>query len=276
MSKITLFKSLSLATSFLFLTSCSTFFPSPYPEVTSPKAYTIKGISYQPLKSAEGFVEEGIASWYGPGFHGKQTANGEIYNQNLYTAAHKILPLGTTVYVENLENGESISVRINDRGPFSGERIIDLSRKAAISLGMYEQGTARVRITAEDDSFIEKAFDYVTDIGNDAEEVKEFVNKMQSGVSSTFVESSSNVSYTPGNNDVTPRGEGHVYIYCGSYSSKSEAEQASEHLKNLGFPYEITQKGGSYYIETGPFPSKKDAENKLAVVRYKFPNAKVQ
>ncbi|MBD5641890.1 MAG: septal ring lytic transglycosylase RlpA family protein [Desulfovibrio sp.] len=110
------------------------------------KPYTIAGKTYYPLQSAHSFVEEGIASWYGPGFHGKATASGETYNQYAMTAAHKILPLGTTVRVTHLESGKSALVRINDRGPFVDNRVIDLSRAAATRLDMMGKGTARVRV----------------------------------------------------------------------------------------------------------------------------------
>jgi rare lipoprotein A len=88
----------------------------------------------------------GIASWYGPGLHGNKTASGEIFDQNALTAAHPTLPFGTRVRVLHTGNGREVVVRINDRGPFSGNRIIDLSRAAAESLGMLRQGTARVRL----------------------------------------------------------------------------------------------------------------------------------
>ena len=88
----------------------------------------------------------GYASWYGPGFHGKQTANGEVYDQNNMTAAHKLLPLNTWVRVKNLDNGKSVPLRINDRGPYKKNRIIDLSLKAAKILGYAKEGTARVKI----------------------------------------------------------------------------------------------------------------------------------
>lgn len=110
------------------------------------KPYTVKGTTYYPLKSAHGFVEEGVASWYGPGFHGKKTASGEKYNQYAMTAAHKTLPMGTRVRVTNLDNNRSALVRINDRGPFSSRRIIDLSRAAALRLEITEKGTGRVRV----------------------------------------------------------------------------------------------------------------------------------
>jgi rare lipoprotein A len=90
---------------------------------------------------------QGIASWYGPNFHGKLTANGETYNQYGLTAAHPVLPIGTHILVENLDNGRRVWLRINDRGPYAKGRILDLSRSAAERLGMIEHGTAPVRIT---------------------------------------------------------------------------------------------------------------------------------
>jgi len=91
-------------------------------------------------------VQVGVASWYGPGFHGNRTANGEIYDQYELTAAHPSLPLGTRVMVTNLENGRAVQVRINDRGPFVDGRAIDLSYAAARTVGMIGPGTARVRV----------------------------------------------------------------------------------------------------------------------------------
>lgn len=110
------------------------------------KPYTIAGETYHPLISSEGFGEEGIASWYGKDFHGRKTANGEIYDMYGQTAAHKLLPFGTQVRVTNLDNGLSTVVRINDRGPFVANRIIDLSYTAASQINMVGPGTARVRI----------------------------------------------------------------------------------------------------------------------------------
>lgn len=98
---------------------------------------------------APAFEQVGKASWYGPGFHGKETANGEIFNQNKLTAAHRTLPLGTEVEVTNLKNGKSIGVTVNDRGPYVGNRVIDLSRAAAKELGMKEKGLATVKIEAD-------------------------------------------------------------------------------------------------------------------------------
>ena len=88
----------------------------------------------------------GVASWYGGRFHGRSTANGETYNQHALTAAHRTLPFGTEVLVTNKANGKSVVVRINDRGPFHGNRVIDLSQKAANQIGMVNSGTARVTV----------------------------------------------------------------------------------------------------------------------------------
>jgi rare lipoprotein A len=110
--------------------------------------YIVQGKTYVPLQHSQGFSEVGLASWYGPGFHGKKTANGERYDMYARTAAHKLLPLGTVVRVTNLENGRWADARINDRGPFVEGRIIDLSYALARDLGIVDQGTARVRVEA--------------------------------------------------------------------------------------------------------------------------------
>lgn len=124
--------------------------PSQAPGSFDPKTnpYTVFGRTYYPLKSAEGYDEVGIASWYGKDFHGKKTANGRIYNMYGVSAAHKTLPLGTQVRVTNLENRRSIVLVINDRGPFVGDRIIDLSYGAAQKLDTVQRGVAKVRVTA--------------------------------------------------------------------------------------------------------------------------------
>ena len=107
--------------------------------------YQVAGITYYPADD-RGYVQEGSASWYGPGFHAGSTANGETYDQDDLTAAHRTLPMPSWVEVENLENGRRLTVRINDRGPFAKDRVIDLSRKAAQLLGVDRAGTARVAL----------------------------------------------------------------------------------------------------------------------------------
>lgn len=107
--------------------------------------YKVGSVWYYP-KEDFSYSETGIASWYGPTFHGKRTANGEIYDQNEMTAAHRTLPMPSLVRVTNLENGRAVVVRINDRGPFTKGRVIDLSERAAQLLGMIGRGTAKVRV----------------------------------------------------------------------------------------------------------------------------------
>ena len=113
-----------------------------------PKPYKALGQWYQPLPHARGYQERGVASWYGEDFHGRKTSSGETYDMFGLTAAHKTLPLGTHVRIDNLANGKSIEVRINDRGPFVRGRVIDLSFGAAKQIGLVGPGTAPVEVTA--------------------------------------------------------------------------------------------------------------------------------
>ena len=114
----------------------------------NPAFYTVLGKRYFVLKTAAGYSERGVASWYGPGFHEKSTSNGERYDMYAMTAAHKTLPLPSYVQVTNLQNGRTATVRVNDRGPFKDGRIIDLSYTAASKLGMLRDGTAFVEVRA--------------------------------------------------------------------------------------------------------------------------------
>ncbi len=111
------------------------------------RPYEVFGKKYYPTVAHVNDQFRGIASWYGPDFHAKKTSNGEVYNMYAQTAAHKTLPMNTMVRVDNLNNGKSTVVRINDRGPFVAGRIIDLSNKAAHDIDMVKRGTAKVKIT---------------------------------------------------------------------------------------------------------------------------------
>lgn len=152
---------LLLATSLaLTAAACSTVPPPPPPPPENhavrvpPNAgvykigqpYQVDNIWYYPREQPD-YDETGIASWYGPTFYGRRTANGEMYDGNALTAAHKTLPMPVNVRVTNLENGKSLIVRVNDRGPYARGRIIDLSKRAAELLDVVETGTARVRVT---------------------------------------------------------------------------------------------------------------------------------
>lgn len=128
------------------ISGCAT--KQPPPVVVDKTPYEVDGRMYQPLDSAEGFVETGVASWYGEPFHGEKTSNGENYDMHAMTAAHKTLPFGTMLLVKNTENQKTTIVRVNDRGPFCRDRIIDLSHSAALEIGMVRNGTAPVEIKA--------------------------------------------------------------------------------------------------------------------------------
>ena len=116
---------------------------------TANLSYKVAGKRYYPRKSVEkNFSQTGRASWYGPGFHGRKTSSGERFDMNALTAAHRTLPIPSYARVTNLANGKTIVVRINDRGPFHGKRVLDLSKGAAKALGFIQQGSTNVRIEA--------------------------------------------------------------------------------------------------------------------------------
>ena len=122
----------------------------PFSKSGNPDSYIVRGRRYYTLRSNRGYRERGIASWYGKKFHGRRTSNGEVYDMYAHTAAHKTLPLPTYARVTNLENGSSAIVRINDRGPFHENRLIDLSYVTAKKLGIVAKGTGWVEVTAID------------------------------------------------------------------------------------------------------------------------------
>ena len=119
-----------------------------YTKGANPNSYVVRGKKYHVKKTHTGYKEQGTASWYGKQFHGKKTANAEKYDMYKMTAAHKSLPIPSYVKVTNLENHKTIIVRVNDRGPFHSNRIIDLSYAAAQKLGMHQKGTAKVEVEA--------------------------------------------------------------------------------------------------------------------------------
>lgn len=132
----------------LFLSACGSSAPEPGragQQVGQP--YRINGVRYVPRRDP-GYDVVGMASWYGPGFHGKQTASGRRYDMHAMTAAHTTLPFGTRVRVTNLDNGRSVVLTINDRGPFAKGRILDVSKRAAERLGFIVKGKTKVRVQA--------------------------------------------------------------------------------------------------------------------------------
>lgn len=196
----------------------------------------------RPPTSAPGSAvsQTGVASWYGPGFHGRRTASGEIYNQYDLTAAHQTLPLGSRVIVTNLENGRSVEVSINDRGPFVKGRIIDLSYAAARTLGMVRPGTIPVRIEVIESGSsklrtIRTSLDYTlqagsfTEIGN-ALELKNRLAKSYLGEPEIFI--------------VHFQGKESTYyrVQLGTFPNRRDAEIAAQGLAKDGFPIIIMEK----------------------------------
>lgn len=137
--------------------------PAEAPQPTDTQTYTVLGQTYRVMGSSKGFAQRGIASWYGTKFHGRKTSSGEVYDMEGFTAAHRTLPLGTYVKVKRTDGrGETVVVRINDRGPFVDNRVIDLSRAAARQLDMMDEGIAPVLVTALGEEILRQKPDEVT------------------------------------------------------------------------------------------------------------------
>ena len=206
----------------------------------SQKPYTVNGQRYEPLRTHEGFTQTGVASWYGKDFHGKKTSNGEVYDMHAMTAAHKTLPLGVYVKVHNKDNGRDTIVRVNDRGPFVKNRIIDLSYAAAKKLGVDIAGTAPVRIEAlgyrgsNADTY--KAPENY-DAGNYTVQVGSFKDYKNAGRLSGEMKklfSFSEIHMTNLNGEVFYR------VYAGKYTSLNAAEKAEREFAEHGYPGSFT------------------------------------
>ena len=215
-----------IALSLLFFTACSL----PPTKVKVPI----------PSSAGSGASQTGIASWYGPGFHGRPTASGVIYDQRELTAAHQTLPLGTRVMVTNLENGRSTEVAINDRGPFAKGRIIDLSYAAAQTLGMVGPGTIPVRIELIDGGFakiqtIRQSLDYTLQVGSFTE--LENAQSLKDQLAESYPQ-------LPGPSIVFFQVKDTVYyrVQVGTFSNRREAEGQARQLARIGFPIIIMEK----------------------------------
>jgi rare lipoprotein A len=139
----------------------------PKSQFGNPESYVVFGRRYRTMDSSDGYVARGVASWYGPTFHGRRTSSGEPYDMYAMTAAHKTLPLPTYARVTNLQNGRSAVVKVNDRGPFYADRVIDLSYAAASKLGVVKNGTAFVEIRAIDPAHPQSEENLFVSRGND-------------------------------------------------------------------------------------------------------------
>ncbi len=226
------------------------------------KKYNVGGKYYYPKKDLN-YNKTGIASWYGPKFHGKLTANGEIYNQYSLTAAHKTLPLPSAVKVTNLKNNKSIILRINDRGPFVNDRIIDLSSKAADILGLKREGTGlvRVQILKDKSVLLEKlakkgSFPEIAEL-----EKKELPNIITPNKVTVKIKDTKNqkiISKKINYNLKNFNKEYKIYIKLASFSSNENAEMMKEKVSYLEKVkiYKIYKINKTLYqVKAGPFSS---------------------
>jgi len=200
---------------------------------SSLKPYKVLGKWYYPrmVKRGETFV--GIASWYGPNFHGKLTANGEVYNMYAYTGANKIMPLGTIVRVINLENDKSVVVRINDRGPFVKDRIIDLSYVAGKKLGLDKTGTAKVKLIVlktirNNNRKIRKGVYFSKKNGKIKIQIGAFRKLSGAKIFKEEFNKYNKATYIK-------RVEGKYKVYIGNFKTYSEAENFKKRYKIKGF-----------------------------------------
>lgn len=172
-------------------------------------------------------IETGMASWYGPQFNGKLTANGEVYDMDGLTAAHRTLPFNTVLLVENMDNGNTVQVRINDRGPFAKDRIIDLSRGAAKRMEMIGPGTARVRLYLLEGDLENSR---VTDL-----KVMNFT--VQLGSFQSIADAKKRSDEIPGSRveEIRLNGKRLYRVYYGSYTDRNLAEDQKHRLQSRGF-----------------------------------------
>ena len=238
----------------------------PVPGVKIGNPYKIAGKWYTPAANPN-YNQVGVASWYGPGFHNKKTANGETYNMNALTAAHTTLPMPSYVRVTNLENNRSLLLKINDRGPFVDDRLIDVSRRGAQLLGFEKRGTTRVRVEA-----VEGPNAQVNVIRS---EVPPPIQKQEVGrvdISSLEVIEPLQILVEPSqviSSTILPKDSGNTYIQVGAYSkigSASRVMTAVSHLGDIGM--ESIQLNGRkiYRVRIGPLKSSDFASSTLAKI----------
>ncbi|MDX8387115.1 MAG: septal ring lytic transglycosylase RlpA family protein [Ghiorsea sp.] len=224
--------------------------------------YKIDGKMYYPLESAAGYNETGIGSWYGKKFHGNKTANGERYDMYAMTAAHTTLPMPSMVLVTNLENGKSVKVRVNDRGPFVKSRLIDLSYSAARALGYAEKGTTRVRVQSLD---VPKQVEAVSTIP--VVEVTPLIKPVAlvPVVVSQPIEALSNE--VPTKEEVQQPLVKQAFIQVGAFSEKVRADSVvsdlQAHLKAEHPVLKVEAATHVYRVRMGPFDLDVDAETAL-------------
>ena len=234
-----------------------------YSKYGNPNSYEVLGERYEVMRDNRGYKETGIASWYGPGFHGKRASAGETYDQNAMTAAHKTLRIPCMVEVTNLENGRKAVVRVNDRGPFHENRVIDLSKAAAEKLGVVGKGTAMVEVRHLDE--------YAP--GESLSDTLVAMNQPSSPVPSSV--SSSAPLPMPPSADLpraaplavsaprpAPEWGRNMYVQLGAVGMRPNAEQLRSKLEiaNISGVNVVQRDDGLFRVRIGPLASVDDAD----------------
>ena len=212
------------------------------------KPYKVAGRWYKPKALTGSYDETGVASWYGRDFHGKHTANGETYDMHSLSAAHKTLPLPTLVRVTNLDNGRSVVVRVNDRGPFVKERLIDLSYAAAKALAYDKQGTAHVRVQTLD------------------------IPPASTQPAQRSKNAHTPAPHRPSAAAATPAAAGQIFIQLGAFASAANAQHLQQQL-HARFPAAHTvqlQRDGKqlYRVRIGPFNRMSNIESTINTLQH--------
>jgi rare lipoprotein A len=218
--------------------------PSPRSETRSRygngPTYRVWGITYEVMDSAEGYLEDGIASWYGAKFHGHRTSSGEPYDMYQLSAAHKTLPLPSWARVTNLDNGKSTIVRVNDRGPFHPDRVIDLSWAAAVKLDIDQRGTGRVRVEAL-----------------------------------TPEPARASTTVTAASTSPPPPAISGLFLQVGAFSQARSAQQLQQELQQLfSWPVAIRSQNSIHRVWLGPFSNEQErlsARQSLTAAGYPSP-----
>lgn len=271
------YKTILLLALMAILSACATT-PPPPTQTSAPEApagvkvgnpYQIAGKWYTPQVDPD-YNQVGIASWYGPDFHKKQTANGEIFDMNALSAAHTTLPMPSFVRVTNLENNRSLILRVNDRGPFVGNRLIDVSRRGAQLLGFEKRGTTRVRVEAVSgpDAPLQVARSQLPppiekqEVGNVAVETLEVLSPVQMEMTPMQI-----ATLNPG--PAAPEIGDDIFVQVGAYSQISGASRVISGVKHIGaIAMEGTTLNGRklYRVRIGPLPSTTTANAALQQV----------
>jgi rare lipoprotein A len=211
----------------------------------NPRSYVVRGTRYQTLTSSKGYRERGIASWYGTKFHGHRTSSGDTYDMYQMSAAHKTLPLPTYARVTNLQNGRSVIVKINDRGPFHENRLIDLSYAAAARLGILGRGTGLVEVNAIDPATYHKV-----------------PAKPRIAPSQPKVAGMTKTVATGGPAQQTPS----LYLQLGAFHNRDNAQRLQSRLSNVNLPGElkisesVSDNQPVYRVRVGPLASVETAD----------------